>query len=81
MDTSNISNLPSRDNHACQWVDLDGEGAPGILEQRTDGTWVFRRNENSTVEHGSGPQFEQNVTVMSRPNHRLGNSAYFEDLD
>jgi len=81
MDTSNIPNLPSQGDDAWQWVDLDGDSAPGILEQRHGGAWVFRRNENGIIGKGSSPQFERHVIVQSLPNRQSGKGAYFEDLN
>ncbi|KAF5723683.1 hypothetical protein FMUND_1617 [Fusarium mundagurra] len=80
MNTDNLPNLPSPDGHEWQWVDLLGEGAPGLLEQRPDGSWNFRKNYNIT-DDSSAPKFDSSMTIPARPNRNLGKSAYFEDLN
>ncbi|KAF5683976.1 insecticidal toxin complex [Fusarium circinatum] len=80
MNTENLPDLPSADGNEWQWVDLLGEGAPGLLEQRPDGSWNFRKNYNIT-EDSSTPKFDSSMTIPARPNRNLGKSAYFEDLN
>ncbi|KAF4443777.1 rhs repeat-associated core domain [Fusarium acutatum] len=80
MDTDSLPNLPGPDSNDWQWVDLLGEGAPGLLEQHADGSWNFRKNDNA-LEDISAPKFQSAVKVLSRPNRELGKSAYFEDLN
>ncbi|KAF5982997.1 insecticidal toxin complex [Fusarium coicis] len=80
MNTDNLPNLPSPDGHEWQWVDLLGEGAPGLLEQRPDGSWNFRKNYNITND-SSAPKFDSSMTIPARPNRNLGKSAYLEDLN
>ncbi|RKL38866.1 hypothetical protein BFJ72_g6996 [Fusarium proliferatum] len=80
MDTDRLPNLPGADSNDWQWVDLLGEGAPGLLEQRADGSWNFRKNYNALEDTLTG-QFQSAVAVFSRPNRELGKSAYFEDLN
>ncbi|ETS87117.1 hypothetical protein PFICI_00945 [Pestalotiopsis fici W106-1] len=38
--------LTSNEKFQTRWVDLNGEGAPGLLVQR-DGAWYYQRNENA----------------------------------
>ncbi|KAF5966171.1 SpvB-domain-containing protein [Fusarium bulbicola] len=80
MNTENLPDLPSPDGNEWQWVDLLGEGAPGLLEQRPDGSWNFRKNYNVT-EDSPTPKFDSSMTIPARPNRNLGKSAYFEDLN
>ncbi|KAG4271555.1 hypothetical protein FPRO04_10846 [Fusarium proliferatum] len=80
MDTDNLPNLPGLDGNEWQWVDLLGEGAPGLLEQCPDGSWNFRKNYNIT-DDSSAPTFDTSMTILARPNRYLGKSAYFEDLN
>ncbi|KAF5617829.1 insecticidal toxin complex [Fusarium tjaetaba] len=80
MNTDNLPNLPGPDGHEWQWVDLLGEGAPGLLEQRPDGSWNFRKNYN-VIDDSSAPRFDSSMTIPARPNRNLGKSAYFEDLN
>nr|RBQ84596.1 hypothetical protein FVER53263_10758 [Fusarium verticillioides] len=80
MNTDNLPNLPSPGGNEWQWVDLLGEGAPGLLEQRPDGSWNFRKNYN-IIDESSVPKFDSSMTIPARPNRNLGKSAYFEDLN
>ncbi|KYG13789.1 hypothetical protein FVEG_14026 [Fusarium verticillioides 7600] len=44
-----LQNLPiSRPDAVTRWVDLDGEGSPGLLVQ-LDGAWYFQRNESPLI--------------------------------
>ncbi|KAL7898927.1 hypothetical protein HDV63DRAFT_411354 [Trichoderma sp. SZMC 28014] len=80
MNTTNLPNLPTPESSVWQWVDLLGEGAPGLLEQGQDGSWFFRKN-SLAVDDTSGPCFEPPRTMSSHPSQTLGKSAYFEDVN
>ncbi|KAF5636143.1 hypothetical protein F52700_5457 [Fusarium sp. NRRL 52700] len=80
MDTDRLPNLPGPNENDWQWADLLGDGAPGLLEQRPDGSWIFRKNYNP-LEDTLTPQFTSAEIMLSRPNRTLGKSAYFEDLN
>ena len=44
IDTKSMENIPNGLNGASyQWVDLDGEGLPGMLTEQADG-WLYKRN-------------------------------------
>ena len=43
LDAKSQENLPIGDGGAYQWVDLDGEGASGILTEQA-GTWFYKPN-------------------------------------
>ncbi|MCI0647258.1 MAG: toxin, partial [Chloroflexi bacterium] len=44
VDAETLENLPyGLDGARYQWVDLDGEGLPGILTEQTEG-WFYKRN-------------------------------------
>ncbi|MGM1053978.1 MAG: SpvB/TcaC N-terminal domain-containing protein [Pseudomonadota bacterium] len=46
LDADSLRNLPvGVDGAAHQWVDLDGEGAPGVLTQH-EGAWYYKRNRS-----------------------------------
>jgi hypothetical protein len=47
IDQSSLGNLPQGvDGAVYQWVDLDGEGLPGILTKQGD-AWFYKRNESA----------------------------------
>ena len=44
VDAASLENLPiGLDGSAYQWIDLDGEGIPGILTEQA-GAWFYKRN-------------------------------------
>jgi RHS repeat-associated protein len=87
VDAASVENLPyGPDGGVYQWVDLDGEGASGILSEQADG-WFYKRNlsannqvdENKVIRTAArlGPV----ELVASRPSTDLaGGQAQFMDL-
>ncbi|GAA4469208.1 SpvB/TcaC N-terminal domain-containing protein [Phytohabitans houttuyneae] len=78
-DAAALAGLPVRDvrgadldavGSAARWVDLDGDGAAGILTEH-EGAWYYRRNASDVrPPDGGGPpvaRFEAAVPVASRP--------------
>jgi RHS repeat-associated protein len=53
-------NLPIGVNASYQWVDLDGEGSPGVLSQQGD-SWFYKRNISNL------PVAKQKVTARFEP--------------
>jgi RHS repeat-associated protein len=54
IDPENLDNLPSGlDGARFQWVDLDGEGLPGILTDQAEG-WFYKRNLSPVAAGGGG---------------------------
>lgn len=43
VDSESLENLPSGINGDYQWIDLDGEGIPGILTEHAT-SWFYKRN-------------------------------------
>lgn len=43
VDSDSLENLPIGSNGGYQWVDLDGEGVPGILTEQAN-AWFYKRN-------------------------------------
>lgn len=79
VDASSLDNLPiGLDGRAYQWVDLHGEGLPGVLAEQA-GTWFYKRNISPL-----GPrlvQFAPLERIALKPNLALaGGSAQFMDL-
>lgn len=73
LERASLDNLPQGiDGAHYQWVDLDGEGVPGILSEH-DGAWYYKRNVspiNPTSESGSDPpraRFTPMEEVRQRP--------------
>ncbi|KAE8384306.1 SpvB-domain-containing protein [Aspergillus alliaceus] len=69
-----LSGLPSR---RAQWVDLNGDGAPGVLVDIPDGGWYYHPNESDdTQAHIGGPNLFPSI-----PNGGNSKDWSFEDLD
>ncbi|KAF2837324.1 SpvB-domain-containing protein [Patellaria atrata CBS 101060] len=62
-----------------EWVDLEGEGAPGILLKLENGPWTYQRNEmlKSQNPHGFGPA----KLLPLRPITDFNSEHYFEDMN
>ncbi|MFF1566872.1 SpvB/TcaC N-terminal domain-containing protein [Streptomyces sp. NPDC058293] len=69
-----------------QWVDLDGEGLPGILTEQSDG-WFYKRNlspVNRTDQNGNAhveARFGALEAVTLRPALSLAEGTQFLDLE
>lgn len=83
-----LDNLPNGvDGRLFQWLDLDGEGMPGIFsEQSTD--WYFKHNRsaNNQVEVGdgsvyTGARFGPLTAVSIKPAASTRGDMRLEDLD
>ncbi|KAI9766291.1 MAG: hypothetical protein M1839_004996, partial [Geoglossum umbratile] len=76
--------LPITSGPRSQWLDLDGEGAPGLLSQIAGGGWYYQRNEcaaSGTAVSGAdhwGPR--RQLSLVPRAD-AAGGSCYFEDLN
>ena len=86
VDSLSLENLPEGlDGDRYQWVDLDGEGLPGILTEQGGG-WFYKRNLSpvSTVRDHEGERtvarFSSLEKVGTQPAIALANGAQFLDL-
>lgn len=73
----NLLELPGSDSKVSEWLDLDGEGMPGLLTRTDDGTLSYQRNK------GLGAlcddlQFGAPVILSQQPGIAGG---VFQDLD
>lgn len=78
----NLYNLPTPLAKSAEWIDLDGEGLPGLLTRLEDGTMSYQRNKNA-LRRGGGDasDFAPMRVLDSHPNVSDGPQYYFEDLD
>ncbi|KAF5551832.1 rhs repeat-associated core domain-containing protein [Fusarium napiforme] len=60
-----------------EWVDLDGDGAPGILVEDSSKTFYYQRNRSNA---NSGAGFAQVYQLPGQPIH-LSSESYFEDVN
>src|SRR5690606_27813075 len=89
VDPASLENLPAGLGAGYQWIDLHGEGIPGILSEQ-GGAWFYKRNlspintrPNSPAAVGAAhtaPMFAPVELVASKPNLSLGGGAQFMDL-
>jgi RHS repeat-associated protein len=86
VDTASLENLPiGVDGSTYRWVDLHGEGIPGILTEQAD-TWFYKRNisplPRKLPDHSElvKATFTAVETVPTKPNVALGRGADFMDL-
>lgn len=72
-----LANLPiGVDGVAYRWVDLHGEGVPGVLTEQS-GAWHYRRNLSPLANTAALAPLE---TVALKPNLALGGGAEIVDL-
>jgi len=77
VDPSSLENLPvGLDDSAYQWIDLHGEGIPGILA-RQGGAWFYKRNLSPLGERVAFAPVEKTAL---QPSIQSGNQTRLMDL-
>lgn len=86
VDRTSLENLPiGLDGKIYQWIDLHGEGIPGIITEQS-GTWFYKRNLSPvTIKINDGimqnePKFGAVELIALKPNLALDAGAQFMDL-
>jgi RHS repeat-associated protein len=86
LDAESLANLPiGIDGTSYQWMDLHGEGIPGVLSEQ-GGTWFYMRNLSPLADGGNGSEsvkarLAPAELVDSKPNLSLaGGRAQLMDL-
>lgn len=78
VDPESLENLPiGVDGSTYQWVDLHGEGIPGILTEQA-GSWFYKRNLSPASKRPV--EFSPLESVTTKPNLSLADNAQFMDL-
>jgi RHS repeat-associated protein len=78
VDPASLVNIPiGVDGAAYQWVDLHGEGIPGILTEQA-GAWYYKRNLSPIAV--APVEFGPIEVVFSKPNVALAHGAQVMDL-
>ena len=78
VDPASLENLPTGvDGSAYQWVDLHGEGTPGILTEQA-GNWFYKRNISPM--HRGEVAFSALHNVRTKPGMSLTAGAKIMDL-
>ncbi len=87
VDAESLENLPvGLDGVNYQWMDLDGEGASGILTEEAGGAWSYKRNlsaNNLVFENGQEravARFGAMEVVARQPVVGLAGGGQFLDL-
>ncbi|CAG1983724.1 unnamed protein product [Fusarium graminearum] len=75
--TFNLLELPTSDARVSEWLDLDGDGMPGLLTRSVDGALYYQRNLGS-ISGDDDPQFCGPVLLAQQPSMTGGT---FQDLD
>ncbi|KAL6818253.1 hypothetical protein GGI42DRAFT_359401 [Trichoderma sp. SZMC 28013] len=79
-ETLNIPYLPGGTLEKSEWIDLNGEGTPGILTTLDGGTLSFQRNLSALrKDEDLGPWFTDNHVLSSQPG--LPEKHHLQDLD
>lgn len=68
-----LAQIPNTGSVLAEWLDLDGEGIPGLLTRLRDGTLFYQRN--------NGSSFAPPHVLPVRPSLTAGAEAHFQDLD
>ncbi|MDE1674624.1 SpvB/TcaC N-terminal domain-containing protein [Nocardia gipuzkoensis] len=86
LDAESLENLPAGlDGATYQWVDLHGEGIPGVLTEQAH-AWFYKRNLSPLPVRAHGPEsvkarFAPLELVATKPNLGvIGEQAQFMDL-
>ncbi|KAH8690093.1 virulence plasmid 65kDa B protein-domain-containing protein, partial [Talaromyces proteolyticus] len=80
VDASQFPDLPhAHPQQRTQWLDLNGEGSPGLLAQLASGEWVYMRNESSR-DPDSAAAFSPPRRLQNVPNSLLNPSGFFASL-
>ncbi|KAL8751966.1 MAG: hypothetical protein Q9184_005887 [Pyrenodesmia sp. 2 TL-2023] len=79
IEGSNLENLSHVGGPRSEWIDLEGEGSPGLLVFR-EGAWSYQRNE-LLLDPNSSESFGPTQILSGHPNMAQGGDFYFEDLD
>ncbi|MCX5954232.1 MAG: toxin [Cyanobacteria bacterium] len=86
LDPASLENLPiGLDGSSYRWVDLHGEGLPGILTEQA-GAWFYKRNLSPVSQRlradaqADVATFAALETVASQPNASLAAGAQILDL-
>ncbi len=84
VDRESVENLPAGvDGARYQWVDLDGEGLPGVLTEQAD-AWFYKRNVSALpgADGVAAARFEPLEWVASKPStaNLGGGRQQFVDL-
>ncbi|KAI1109256.1 65kDa B protein-domain-containing protein [Nemania sp. NC0429] len=77
-ETSSIPYLPGGTLDKSEWIDLNGEGSPGILTTLDGGALYFQRNQ-SALRKETGPCFTDLQVLCSQPS--LPEKYHLQDLD
>lgn len=76
--TVELLDLPNSKSKVSEWLDLDGEGMPGLLSRFEDGSLYYQRNMGPGAGTRDESQFVGAVVLAQQPSIKGGS---FQDLD
>ncbi|KAI9845919.1 MAG: hypothetical protein M1837_004455 [Sclerophora amabilis] len=80
LDSTSILGLPGNHGESIQWLDLNGDGSPGLFQELDGNAWSYQRNEKCI--NADAPEFFGSKTILrAQPNCAMGPAHYFEDVD
>ena len=74
--SKSLENLPYIDDEKYQWVDLNGEGLPGVLTEQAEG-WYYKSNLSA---NRSRPTLSPTILLYDKPSTSLA-ECFFADVD
>lgn len=77
--TADVLSLPCAGSTLAEWVDLNGEGIPGILSRQRDGRMWYQRN-CSTLKGSPELEFGAAQCLTQQPSFGYKEGYYLEDL-
>ncbi|KAK5048332.1 hypothetical protein LTR84_006002 [Exophiala bonariae] len=77
--TANVLSLPNAGSILAEWVDLNGDGIPGILSRQRDGRMWYQRN-CSTLKKSPELEFGAAECLTQQPSFGYKEGYYLEDL-
>lgn len=80
LDTTALIGLPGNADESIRWLDLNGEGLSGLLQEHKGGAMTYQRNEKC-INRNSPQIFGPRNILRTLPSFDNTKSHYFEDLD
>ena len=67
VQSASLSRLPLVHSGNVQWIDLLGEGSPGLLSVWDNGALMFHRNKSPLIDIADGPLFAPAYSLPKQP--------------
>ncbi|KAM0425896.1 hypothetical protein ACHAPT_008834 [Fusarium lateritium] len=77
---ANLLRIPGLGSSVSEWLDLDGEGVPGLLTRLEDNTMCYQRNLGSAI-FDPDTTFQSPQALIQQPALQMTRGGRFDDLD